>query len=337
MPNVLTIPNSGVISFNNTAYSDLTVPPLSSSARITYDQGGGLNVSSYATATTALNRFTVDGTQGRLFSVTDVLTGTLFSVNNITGLPILEVRDNNTIIGGRFNTNTFVVSGVQVFLGALPFNTTAKFGVSGSVTVLGTLSAGLGNSEQWNSTFTSVNSNSANWGNVYTSVNSNSAANWQNSKTIVTFNATQNQPPSGSFATLDTRNSIAVLNFDDAAVESAIFLGAIPENYVLTSGLAVYTTWMAISATSGNVRWRAEWMRCNTRLDADSFDTAVEANGTVNATSGITTTTLLSTTSIDGLVAGDVFRLRISRVGNDGTNDTMSGDAQLVAAEVRTV
>lgn len=178
---------------------------------------------------------------------------------------------------------------------------------------------------------------SGNWQSTYTTVQNNSATSWRNSKTIATFTATQNQPPSGSFATLDTRNSIAVLDFDDTAVESAIFSGIIPEGTILTSGLAAYTTWMATSATTGNVVWRAEWMRCNTNLSADSFALPVSAIGTTNAIPGITTTTLLSTTDIDGLVAGDVFRLRISRVGSDGTNDTMSGDAELVATEVRTV
>lgn len=44
--------------------------------------------------------FTVQGSQGELFSVTDSLSGSLFSVNDISGLPILEVfSDNTTIIG----------------------------------------------------------------------------------------------------------------------------------------------------------------------------------------------------------------------------------------------
>lgn len=44
--------------------------------------------------------FTVQGSQGELFSVTDSLTGSLFSVNDISGLPILEVfSDNTTLIG----------------------------------------------------------------------------------------------------------------------------------------------------------------------------------------------------------------------------------------------
>jgi hypothetical protein len=44
--------------------------------------------------------FTVQGSQGELFSITDSLTGSLFSVNDISGLPILEVfSDSTTLIG----------------------------------------------------------------------------------------------------------------------------------------------------------------------------------------------------------------------------------------------
>lgn len=139
MANVLTVPNSGIISFDNRAYSDLTVPPLSTSARIGYDGGGGVNITSYTTATTALDRFSVDGTQGRLFSVTDSLTGTLFSVNNITGLPILEVQDSNTVIAGQYNTNAFVLSGTRLGLGTTPLGTN-RLSVSGDSTFVGNLS-----------------------------------------------------------------------------------------------------------------------------------------------------------------------------------------------------
>jgi hypothetical protein len=44
--------------------------------------------------------FTVQGSQGELFSINDSLSGSLFSVNDISGLPILEVfSDNTTLIG----------------------------------------------------------------------------------------------------------------------------------------------------------------------------------------------------------------------------------------------
>jgi hypothetical protein len=184
MPNLLTVPNSGIISFDNRVFGNLTTPDLSASSRITYDAGGSINITSYTTAATALDRFTVDGTQGRLFSVTDVLTGTLFSVNNITGLPILEVGDSNTVIAGRFNTNAWVVSGINTGIGSLP-SATDRLSVSGNSTFVGNVSATgtiitqNGTSDNWNNTTTTVRSNSANWNNAYntsTLVQNNSAS-----------------------------------------------------------------------------------------------------------------------------------------------------------------
>jgi hypothetical protein len=46
--------------------------------------------------------FSVQGSSGELFSVTDSLTGSLFSVNDISGLPILEVFDDDTILMGSY-------------------------------------------------------------------------------------------------------------------------------------------------------------------------------------------------------------------------------------------
>jgi hypothetical protein len=155
-------------------------------------------------------------------------------------------------------------------------------------------------------------------------------------KTFQRFTPADNQPPTTNFATIDTRNSVMVLDFADASAdESAIFVGVIPEGANLGSGIKVRLTWMATSATSGSVRWGAQFMNLNTDLDSDSFDTATEGNGTANGTSGVPTTTELIVTSIDGLAAGNFYRLKIYREQSDTINDTMSGDAELISVEVR--
>ena len=166
MPNVLTIPTSGAIIFDNNVAGSSLISPLSTSPRLAYDFAGGINVTSYTTATTALDRFSVDGTQGRLFSVTDVLTGSLFSVNDISGLPILEVLDTDTVVAGAYNTNTLIVSGTRIAVGRA-IDSTAKVAISGNITVSGTLSTNNvitaldGNSNQWNSSYTTLCSVSA--------------------------------------------------------------------------------------------------------------------------------------------------------------------------------
>lgn len=159
MPNTVLIPVSAALYFNREAPFSTIVSPLSVAARIAYDNIGGLTVTSYVTGASAIERFRVEGTQGSLFSVTDVLTGVLFSVNDISGLPILTVQDTDTLIAGAFNTNTFVISGTRIGVG-VNIGTT-KVTVSGSLSASGTIFASGGNSNQWNSSFTTTNANTA--------------------------------------------------------------------------------------------------------------------------------------------------------------------------------
>ena len=71
--------------------------------------------------------FTVQGSQGELFSVTDSLSGSLFSVNDISGLPILEAFSDNTVLLGSYQapalltTNKIVLTASGNFtLSSLP-------------------------------------------------------------------------------------------------------------------------------------------------------------------------------------------------------------------------
>jgi hypothetical protein len=154
-------------------------------------------------------------------------------------------------------------------------------------------------------------------------------------KTIASFTPRDNCPPATNFATLDTRNSVLVLEYDAATEESGTFVGVINEAMSLTSGLTVRIWWMADTATSGNVRWGAQLERTGTDLDSDAYDTNAQVTSAANATSGIESVASITLTTIDSLAAGDRFRLRVYRVAADATNDTMTGDAQLVAVEVR--
>lgn len=157
-------------------------------------------------------------------------------------------------------------------------------------------------------------------------------------KTLAVLTPMTSQPPATAFATLDTRNSIAVLDFDAAADESTTWVFVVPEGANLASGLSVRITWTATSATSGNCRWRVAFEdMIGSDIDADSFDTAAEVTGAANGTSGIPTVTTITITTIDSLAAGDAGRLRVTRVGTDATNDTMTGDAELIAVEIRGV
>jgi hypothetical protein len=153
-------------------------------------------------------------------------------------------------------------------------------------------------------------------------------------KTYAVFTATDNQPPATAYATLDTRNSIAVLDFDDATDESAVFVSIIPEGASLGSGLKIRLHWMATTATSGDVVWDVSLERMTTDLDSDSFDTIASGTAAASGTSGILTVTEITLTTIDSVTAGDGYRLKITRDADNGS-DSMSGDAELVVCEVR--
>ena len=155
------------------------------------------------------------------------------------------------------------------------------------------------------------------------------------SKTLAVFTPLDNQPPASDFATLDTRNSVACLDFDAATDESAVFVGVIPEGAVLTSGIIVRLSWAATSATSGDCVWLVDIEKTTGHdIDGDGYDTAVSGTTATSGTSGVVNTTAITVTTIDSVAAGDAFRVRVRRDADAG-GDTMTGDAELIAVEVR--
>lgn len=77
---------------------------------------------------------TVDGTNGRLFTVTDDLSDSLFSVNTIAGLPVIEVFSDNTIKLGNFANPIEIDS-------------------SANIVIPGTITASGYNDSNWNTAF----------------------------------------------------------------------------------------------------------------------------------------------------------------------------------------
>jgi hypothetical protein len=158
-------------------------------------------------------------------------------------------------------------------------------------------------------------------------------------KTIAFFTALNNEPPATNFATLDTRNSHPVLDFDTTTQEAAKFRNIIPEGVSLLSGVNVIAQWAASTATTGTIGWDVAFERIASNgidIDADSFGTARTITAiTVPSTAGITLTSSCSFTQAQlpsGLTNGNMYRLRIRR---DVANDSASGDAELLGVEVR--
>jgi hypothetical protein len=156
--------------------------------------------------------------------------------------------------------------------------------------------------------------------------------------TLLTFTAEDNRPPAANYATLDTRNGHEVLDFDDTTQEAAVFENILPRHYA-AGGITVYLHWAATSATTGTVGWDVAFERIGAAaqdLDSDGFATAQTVTAAaVDGTSGnvkITNVAVTNGANMDSIAVGEAFRVRIRR---DVANDTATGDAELLAVELK--
>jgi hypothetical protein len=87
----------------------------------------------------------IQGNSGQLFSVEDSLTGTLMSVNDISGLPILEVSSDDKVVMGTFGAYGLTVTGSNIKIGNISSNShtiTGSLGILGSASINGLLNVG---------------------------------------------------------------------------------------------------------------------------------------------------------------------------------------------------
>ncbi len=142
-----------------------------------------------------------------------------------------------------------------------------------------------------------------------------------------------NEAPDANYATIDTRNSRPVLDFDAATQEAALWTFTLPPSYG-GGGLTV-SLWCSLStAITGNVGWDIAIERIDASgldTDTDSFATAqVVTAVAVPGTSGQVlkmTVNIANGAAMDNLAAGEMGRIRVRRDVSIGSN--AAGDAEL--------
>ena len=119
MPNILINPESGFLEFNTGSASGSAFDTsLSGAARLKFENSGELNLTSLGTG--VADKFSIDGSNGRLLTVNNTVTGSIFSVNDVAGLPIVEVFSDDRVVMGQYATDALVVSGSGVSFANLP-------------------------------------------------------------------------------------------------------------------------------------------------------------------------------------------------------------------------
>jgi len=107
MADILITPASSLMAFTSS---------LNYKQTLTQEASGSLTLlGSGSTGRTDV--FTVNGNNGTLFSISDYLSNSLFSVNTIAGLPVIEAFADNTVVMGQYGQNILVVTGSNVGIG----------------------------------------------------------------------------------------------------------------------------------------------------------------------------------------------------------------------------
>ena len=140
-----------------------------------------------------------------------------------------------------------------------------------------------------------------------------------------------------------TRNGHRVRNFDAAEDTYMRLSGIMPQHYA-GGGVKVLIHWVAATAISGDVDWTSAFEAhiiesADFDADVDSFAAAEAvvdtAPGTASGREAIAEISHTAGAQMDNLVVGLAFRIQITRLGDTGVSDDMSGAAQIKNVELR--
>jgi hypothetical protein len=163
-------------------------------------------------------------------------------------------------------------------------------------------------------------------------------------ETLCVFTALHGEPPASNPATLNTRNAVPVLEFDDTTDEEIVFSGFIPRHASASPDVTVTIGWMAAdtTVTPHNVVWQIAFMSVTN--DADDLDSKAfasfqtfGADQEASASGEVAYDELaVSNANADSIAANEYFRLKIRRDADDTSGtDNLTGEAQLVFVEIR--
>ena len=135
---------------------------------------------------------------------------------------------------------------------------------------------------------------------------------------------------------LEWENSRPQLLFDDTTPEICYWTFRWPADYL--SGPILKVQYKMDTATSGTVEFEASVMAVSdgdsANVDTDSYDTANSGSATVPGSTGYLDEISITLTNADSVAAGDFVSIRLARDADDGTNDTATGDCEVIAASL---
>ena len=233
----------------------------------------------------------IQGSQGELFSVTDNLSGSLSSVNDISGLPIFEVFSDDTVKIGTYNAEGLIVSGSNIKVGRLSTNihtVTGSLNISGSLSVTPGVINSLTSSFAMTASFAATSSYSSGSGLISNAVSASYALTASYVAGASSFPFTGTAVITGSLVVTSTLTLDQTLT-DYATVNSSI-VGAnnlfTQATGSYTSAFFKYTTTNGTNARSGETM--AVWNGTTTQFTDNSTLDIGDTSGVTVAASIIT-------------------------------------------------
>ncbi len=156
-------------------------------------------------------------------------------------------------------------------------------------------------------------------------------------ETMLIFTPLHNEPPNNNYAVLDLRNNHPVLDFRDNAEDDATFTAVLPRSYT-SLGLRVFIYFAMSTADEGDVKWTGKIERIGETqiIDTDGYaspQSVIQEVAGFNGYCARAQIAFSNGTQMDNLVAGEPFRLQVSRDADD-VLDTATGDAELLTVEI---
>ena len=258
---------------------------------------GTANITAYMLDSGSLS---FEGNVGQLFSITNSLTGTLFSVNDISGIPSIEVLDTGTVRLAQYSGNV----GIGTATPGYKLDVTGSAYISADVIVNGDLLVN-GNTTTINTSTLIVEDKNITIANVVTPTNTTAdgggiTLKGATDKTINWVNA------SGAWTSSEDLDLLTgkVYKINNTSVLSASALGSGVTSSSLTSVGTLSTL-----TVSGNV----------------TIDTNTLFVDSVNNRVGVGTTSPSSSLHINGTLATDILKLTTTSGGNWSLRNYISG------------
>lgn len=139
-------------------------------------------------------------------------------------------------------------------------------------------------------------------------------------------------------STISTTEFRPVLAFDPTTDEYAVWTFIAPQG--ITNTLSAVLSLAGGAALAAATYWEVSLEAVTSGDSADLDSTTLywgsvnTGNVTMSATQGIMVQLSITLTNADNITAGDLCRLKVSRDANHAS-DTFSGDAHLLAVEIR--